>query len=199
MDSGRRLMLLLAPLLAGCERGAPAPMSAVTPLITQIAQVTPVGSQGALSSAIPLASPIRPAAVPTSTASSTPRMSPPVACTPTMADDLSPSYRPGASVRASVGRGHILSGIVRSGRDCAPLAGARLELWPEAPGGDHPESSRATLFTDRAGAYRFECDPPDHIHMRATAPGHRAFASNAYHPQGRALGTFDIVLAPDGP
>jgi protocatechuate 3,4-dioxygenase beta subunit len=176
MDSGRRLMLLLALLLTGCARGV------ATPTASTLSTATPVAL-----------------ATPTSTASGTPRTSPPAACTPTMADDLSPSYRPGAPVRAVVGRGHVLSGIVQSGRDCAPIAGARLELWPEAPGGDHPEASRATHFTDSAGAYQFECDPPDHIHLRVTAPGHRTFASNAYHPQGRALGTYDIVLVPDEP
>ncbi|HEV3011702.1 MAG TPA: hypothetical protein VG499_00355, partial [Actinomycetota bacterium] len=42
-------------------------------------------------------------------------------------DALSPSYRPGAPVREVVGQGHVLTGTVRSSRDCAPVAGARVE------------------------------------------------------------------------
>ena len=49
-------------------------------------------------------------------------------------DPLSPSYRLGATVRAVVGNGHVLTGTVRSRRDCAPVPGARVELWPEIAG-----------------------------------------------------------------
>jgi hypothetical protein len=44
------------------------------------------------------------------------------------ADSLSPSYRPGAPVRAVVGQGHVLTGTVRSSHDCAPIAGARVDI-----------------------------------------------------------------------
>jgi hypothetical protein len=120
-------------------------------------------------------------------------------CSPTMSDDLSPTYKPGAPVRSVVGHGHILTGIVRSSVDCNPIAGVKLELWPEDPDGGHPDEYRATVFTDGSGAYRFECNPTDHIHMRISAQGYRTIASNAYHTEGKTEGTFDIVLEPDNP
>jgi protocatechuate 3,4-dioxygenase beta subunit len=98
-----------------------------------------------------------------------------------------------------VGEGHILTGVVRSSEGCAPIPGVKLEFWSEAPGLGHPDEYRATLFTDSAGAYRFECNPTDHIHMRITAEGFREIASNAYHTEGRVEGVFDIVLEPEGP
>jgi hypothetical protein len=111
-------------------------------------------------------------------------------------DALSPSYRPGAPVRAVVGHGHVLTGTVRSGRDCAPVAGARVELWPEIAGQGHPDSQRATVVTDAGGRYRFESDPPEHIHMLVSASGFEPLASNRYHPEGRTAGRFDVVLTP---
>jgi len=120
-------------------------------------------------------------------------------CTPTLDDGLSPSYRAGAPVRGSVGSGHVLTGVVRSSADCAPIANAKLEFWPEYEGAGHPDDARATFFTDQDGRYRFECDPPEHIHMRISAPGYRTLAQNSYHPAGAAEGVFDIVLVPESP
>ena len=111
-------------------------------------------------------------------------------------DALSPSYRPGAPVRAVVGQGHVLTGTVRSGRDCTPVAGARVELWPEIAGQGHPDGQRATVLTAADGGYRFQSDPPEHIHMLVSAEGFEPLASNRYHPEGRAAGRFDIVLTP---
>jgi protocatechuate 3,4-dioxygenase beta subunit len=95
-----------------------------------------------------------------------------------------------------VGKGHILTGVVRSSKDCAPVANVKLEFWPEEGNLGHPDSARATLFSGEDGSYRFECNPPDHIHMRISAPGYRTIGMNSYHPEGKAEGTFDIVLLP---
>jgi Carboxypeptidase regulatory-like domain len=115
------------------------------------------------------------------------------------ADALSPSYRPGAPVRAVVGQGHVLTGTVRSSRDCAPIAGARVELWPEIAGQGHPDAQRATVLTAADGGYRFQSDPPEHIHMLVSAEGFEPVASNRYHPEGRAAGRFDVLLPPSAP
>jgi hypothetical protein len=114
-------------------------------------------------------------------------------------DALSPSYRPGAPVRAVVGQGHVLTGTVRSSRDCAPIAGARVELWPEIAGQGHPDDQRATVLTAADGGYRFQSDPPEHIHMLVSAEGFEPVASNRYHPEGQAAGRFDVLLAPSAP
>lgn len=116
-------------------------------------------------------------------------------CKLTLDDGLSPSYKPNAPFRSVVGHGHILSGVVLSSRDCKPIANAQIELWTEYAGRGHPDEARATLFTDSLGRYRFECDLPEHIHMRISAPGYIPIAQNSYHPEGQAEGTFNIVLA----
>jgi len=90
----------------------------------------------------------------------------------------------------------VLTGTVRSRRDCAPVAGARVELWPEIAGKGHPDAQRATVLTDAGGRYRFQSDPPEHIHMLVSAEGFEPLASNRYHPEGRASGHLDILLTP---
>jgi protocatechuate 3,4-dioxygenase beta subunit len=118
-------------------------------------------------------------------------------CTPTLDDGVSPSYKPDAPERTIVGSGHVLTGTVLSSKDCQPIAHAKLEFWPEEGDLGHPDNSRATFFTDQNGRYRFECNMPDHIHMRISAPGYRTIGVNSYHPNGAIQGTFDIVLAPE--
>jgi hypothetical protein len=50
-------------------------------------------------------------------------------CKPTRPDMLGPFYVPNAPERTSVGKGHILSGVVRSSADCSLIAGTRIEFW----------------------------------------------------------------------
>ena len=118
-------------------------------------------------------------------------------CKPTLDDGVSPSYVPNAPERTVVGTGHIVTGVVLSSLDCQPIAHAKLEFWPEEEGKGHPDSSRATFYTDENGRYRFECNPPEHIHMRISAPDYKTIGINSYHPNGKTEGTFDIVLEPD--
>ncbi len=117
-------------------------------------------------------------------------------CNPTFDDGVNPTYRPGAPERNSVGHGHFMSGVVRSSLDCLPIAHARIEVWAQYAGESHPASARATLYSDRDGAYRFECDPPEHVHLRLSAGGYRTINNNSYHPNGKTEGRFDLVLAP---
>lgn len=118
-------------------------------------------------------------------------------CKPTLDDGVSPSYKPDAPERTVVGQGHVLTGIVLSSLDCQPIPDATLEFWPEEQGLGHPDTSRATFFTNQNGRYHFECNPPEHIHMRISAPGYRTIGVNSYHPEGKPVGTFDIVLVPE--
>ena len=118
-------------------------------------------------------------------------------CQPTLDDGVSPSYKPNAPQRTTVGQGHVVTGVVLSSVDCQPIANARLEFWPEEAGLGHPDSSRATFFTDQNGQYRFECNLPEHIHMRISAPGYKTIGVNSYHPEGKVEGIFDIVLEPE--
>jgi WD40 repeat protein len=121
----------------------------------------------------------------------------PTSSCPSTPDDPSPTYRANMPVRSSVGKGHIVTGYVLSSAGCAPIAGAKVELWPEV-GDQHPPEYRATVFTDEHGKYSYESPPPQHIHMRISAHGYTAIFSNRYHPaEGQARGTYDVALMPD--
>jgi protocatechuate 3,4-dioxygenase beta subunit len=98
------------------------------------------------------------------------------------------NYLPDAPVRATVGRGKVITGTVRSTRGGAPLAGARIEFWLNTTpnGGDDGErnpANRGQVVADAQGRFRFETDPParvwsnaaPHIHTRVTAEGHEPF------------------------
>lgn len=118
-------------------------------------------------------------------------------CSPTFSDEPSPTYRPNTPVRTVVGSGHVITGVLLSSHDCQPIANAMLEFWPEEAGLGHPNTSRATFFTDDDGNFRFECNLPEHIHMRISAEGYRTIFNNSYHPEGQSEGVFNIVLRPN--
>ena len=117
---------------------------------------------------------------------------------------MQPSPAPDAPVRSSVGQGHTLRGVVRSGRDCAPIAGAKLVFWWANPQGEYDDAHRAAVFTDGSGAYRLESTFPGiyggvrpHFHLYVSAPGYRGAELEFLATPGQAEGTFDIVLAPE--
>ncbi|MDQ3927592.1 MAG: hypothetical protein M3328_00440, partial [Chloroflexota bacterium] len=121
----------------------------------------------------------------------------PISTCPATHNDTSPTYSPNAPVRSSVGKGHKVTGYVLSTEGCLPIAGAKVELWPEV-NDVHPPEYRATVFTDEQGKYNYESPPPAHIHMRISAHGYFTVFTNLYHPdRGQAEGTFNIALNPD--
>jgi hypothetical protein len=129
-------------------------------------------------------------------------------CKPTLPGSRVPGYRPGAPVRSRVGAGHVLVGVVRSSRNCAPIAHARLELFQAGPLGYSVRPSwvgRATLFTRRNGSYRFESPVPSpyagrpHIHVRASAPGFRTVFAVHELRRDETRGRLDLVLRPARP
>jgi protocatechuate 3,4-dioxygenase beta subunit len=126
-------------------------------------------------------------------------------CPPTKEDALGPFYQPNAPVRAGVGHGYALQGVVKSAQDCAPLAGAKIEFWLAGPSGDNDDAHRATVLADKSGAYRFESNfpprysfRPPHIHIKVTTPGFRTLVTQHYPKEGQKQGTFDLVLVPAG-
>jgi hypothetical protein len=167
--------LMSLVLLAGCAAASPQPARAL-PTAT-IALPSPAPS--VTLAPVPAATTVGPAS-----------------CPPTHDDGVSPTYKPDSPVRVVVGRGHVLTGVVLSSRNCAPIPNAKLELWPEQAGKGHPEEQRATIYTNEQGLYRFECNPPEHIHMRISAPGYRTIGVNNYHPEGQSEGELDIALLP---
>jgi protocatechuate 3,4-dioxygenase beta subunit len=124
-------------------------------------------------------------------------------CNPTPSDYLGPFYKAGAPVRASVGKGYELTGVVRSSVDCAPIANAGIELWLTNSEGDYDDDHRATIYSDDTGVYRFESSfppgysgRPPHIHIRISANGFKTLATQHYPDTGSKNGVFDIVLVP---
>lgn len=124
-------------------------------------------------------------------------------CAPTEPDMLGPYYKSGAPVRPGVGTGYVLSGVVRSSRDCSAIRGAQVEFWLTGPEGRYNDRYRATVHADNKGAYRFESNVPHpyggrppHIHILATAPGFKPLVTQHYPEKGRSASTFDLVLIP---
>ncbi len=125
-------------------------------------------------------------------------------CKPTEPDALGPFYKPGAPVRATVGKGYVLSGVIQSSATCQPIAGAQLEFWLAGPDGNYDDAHRATLFSEKSGAYRFESNfpprysiRPPHIHLRISASGYRTLITQHYPEAGQVAGKFDAVLKPE--
>jgi protocatechuate 3,4-dioxygenase beta subunit len=124
-------------------------------------------------------------------------------CKPTPQDSLGPFYKAGAPVRTGVGKGYVLSGITKSSKDCSALDGARIEFWLAGPDGKYSDEYRATVFSDRSGAYRFESHfpppysgRPSHIHIRVTKDRFGLLVTQHYPVKGQTQATLDLVLAP---
>lgn len=124
-------------------------------------------------------------------------------CKPTEPDRLGPFYKEGAPIRSTVGKGYIMTGIVKSAGDCSPVKGARIEFWLVNPEGIYDDDHRATVFSDATGAYRFESNVPKpyfgrppHVHIRVSADGYKTLVTQHYPEKGKTRASFDLVLIP---
>jgi len=124
-------------------------------------------------------------------------------CKPTESDMLGPFYKSGAPVRSTVGKGYILTGVVKSAGDCSPIKGARIEFWLANPEGRYDDDHRATVFSDATGYYRFESNVPKpyfghptYIYLRVSADGYETLVTQHYPEKGKTLASFDLVLVP---
>lgn len=127
-------------------------------------------------------------------------------CAPTQWDEIGPFYRPNAPVRSSIGKGYLLSGTVRSARDCSAVPNARIEVWQAGPEGEYGDAYRATLFADTKGRYRLETGfppayaaRPPHIHILVDAKGFEGLVTQHYPKKGDRQGALDLVLVPEQP
>ena len=124
-------------------------------------------------------------------------------CEPTPYDEIGPFYRPNAPIRAKVGKGYLLKGVVRSVTGCQPLPDAVIEFWLVNEQGEYDDQHRATVIADRRGRYRFESNRPTdyvgrlpHIHIRVTSPGHQELITQHYPAEGNSTASFDMILEP---
>ena len=123
-------------------------------------------------------------------------------CAPTVSDGAGPFGRGAPPRRASIGKGHVLTGVVLS-VDCGPVAGAQVHLWQSNRLGVYTRAGSATVITDRAGRFRFEGPRPvsyegrpPHIHLRIVARGHEVLLTRYVAPPGAKRGAIRVVLTP---
>jgi protocatechuate 3,4-dioxygenase beta subunit len=124
-------------------------------------------------------------------------------CPPTVSDAFGPFGRGSPPLRASIGKGHLLTGVILSSLDCRPIPGARVELWQSNKKGNYVRALSATVLADRNGRFRFEGPYPAayegrraHIHLRVVARGYEPLLSRYEPARGSRRGAMRLVLLP---
>jgi len=127
-----------------------------------------------------------------------------VGCAPTPEDAFGPFGRGAPPLRARIGTGHVLTGIVLSALDCRPIRGAQVHVWQANRNGRYTRATSATVVTNGAGRFRFEGPRPvsyegrePHIHLRVIAPYHRPLLSRYVPARGARSGSVRLVLRPE--
>ena len=125
-------------------------------------------------------------------------------CSPTPTDGFGPFGRGLPPIRAKIGTGHVLTGVVISAATCKPLAGAQVQFWQSNAKGQYTLPLSATVITDRAGRFRFEGPypasyegRPPHIHVRVVARGHLVLLARYEPLPGAHRGSLRFVLEPN--
>jgi protocatechuate 3,4-dioxygenase beta subunit len=132
-------------------------------------------------------------------------------CRVTPRDALGPFYVKGAPAQADLcasgtggGQKLTVTGRVLGGSDCAPLAGALVEVWQADSRGDDTQVGakqddagcllRASLKTGADGRYAFRTvlpgeypGRPRHIHYRVSAKGHATLVTQLYFARERGV------------
>jgi len=132
-------------------------------------------------------------------------------CRVTPRDALGPFYKANAPAQADLcasgsgGRERLLvTGRVLGMPDCAPLAGAIVEVWQADARGDYSQVGgkqddtgcllRASLKTDAEGRYAFRTvlpgeypGRPRHIHYRVSAKGYATLVTQFYFARERGI------------
>jgi protocatechuate 3,4-dioxygenase beta subunit len=132
-------------------------------------------------------------------------------CRVTPRDALGPFYVKGAPAQAELcasgsggGQKLTVSGHVLGTPDCAPLAGALVEVWQADSRGDYTQVGakqgdagcllRASLKTDADGRYTFRTvlpgeypGRPRHIHYRVSAKGYATLVTQLYFAPERGI------------
>jgi protocatechuate 3,4-dioxygenase beta subunit len=125
-------------------------------------------------------------------------------CPATPEDAFGPFGRGAPPLRAKIGTGHVLAGVVLSVLDCRPIPGAQVQLWQANRSGRYTRATSATVMTNRAGRFRFEGPRPSsyegrepHIHIRVIARFHRPLLARYVPARGARRGDIRLVLTPE--
>jgi len=121
-------------------------------------------------------------------------------CRPTPNDGGGPD-RGTMPLRAKIGTGHVLTGVVLS-PTCAPIRGAQVSFWQANANGVYTARSRGGVLTGKLGRFRFEGPMPKgydgrpgHIHIKVEAPDYEPLYTR-YEPHGTRRGHVRLVLTP---
>jgi protocatechuate 3,4-dioxygenase beta subunit len=124
------------------------------------------------------------------------------ACKPTPEDAFGPFGRVSPPLRAKIGTGHVLTGVVLSVLDCKPIRRARVEFMQANKRGVYTRAGSGSVLTNAAGRFRFEGPRPvsyegrpGHIHIRVVAKGYEPLFTR-YEPHGARRGNLRLVLIP---
>ena len=122
-------------------------------------------------------------------------------CASSIPDGFGPFGKGMPPVRAKIGTGHVLTGVVLSSRDCKPIRRARVELWQANKQGRYVRAGSATVYTNAQGRFRLEGPRPPsyegrpgHIHLRVSAPGHEQLLSRYVVAGTARRGAVRLVL-----
>jgi len=140
-------------------------------------------------------------------------------CRVTPRDALGPFYKPNAPAQADLcasgsggGQKLVVTGRVLGMLECAPLAGALVEIWHADARGDYSQVGskqddagcllRASLKTDAEGRYSFRTvfpgeypGRPRHIHYRVSAKGYATLVTQLYFARERGIPEELVVTA----
>jgi protocatechuate 3,4-dioxygenase beta subunit len=115
-------------------------------------------------------------------------------CAPTANDGGGPD-RGTPPLRAKIGTGHVLTGVVLS-PSCAPVRGARVSFWQSNANGVYTAAGAGAVTTTQSGRFRFEGPRPrsGHIHIKVEAPGFEPLYTE-YESRGAGRGNVRLVLS----
>lgn len=140
-------------------------------------------------------------------------------CRVTPRDALGPFYKANAPARADLcasesggSQALAVAGRVVGTPDCAPLAGALVEVWQADARGNYTQVGakqddagcllRASLKTDAEGRYAFRTvmpgeypGRPSHIHYRVSAMGYATLVTQLYFARERGIPPALVVTA----
>ena len=124
-------------------------------------------------------------------------------CAPTPNDGAGPFSRGAPPLRAKIGTGHVLTGVVLS-TDCKPIAGARVQLMQANRDYVYTRALSGTVITNRSGRFRYEGPRPTssggrpaHIHLRVIADEHEILYARYVPARGANRGSIRLVLEPE--
>jgi hypothetical protein len=89
------------------------------------------------------------------------------------------NYIPDAPLRDDLGRGFVITGLVRSAAGCQPLEGVRIQVWlATATGGE--QDNRASVLTGAGGRFRIRTAPT--VPQFGEPNIHVAYDGDAFRP-----------------